>query len=71
MNEYTKIIYLMGTKISLYVKGDVTEKLLEKACSMLIHYEEVLVPTVITHSSQCLKKQLPWLLKKWMRNFMS
>ncbi|AGX41906.1 FAD:protein FMN transferase [Clostridium saccharobutylicum] len=41
MNEYTKIIYLMGTKISLYVKGDVTEKLLEKACSMLIHYEEV------------------------------
>lgn len=41
MNEYTKIIYLMGTKISLYIKGDVTEKLLEKAEDMLIHYEEV------------------------------
>ncbi|OVE66218.1 thiamine biosynthesis protein ApbE [Clostridium diolis] len=41
MNEYTKIIYLMGTKISLYVKGDDAEKLAEKACSMLINYEEV------------------------------
>ncbi|NRZ54516.1 hypothetical protein DFR95_003165 [Clostridium beijerinckii] len=41
MNEYTKIIYLMGTKISLYVKGYDAEKLAEKACSMLINYEEV------------------------------
>ena len=41
MNEYTKIIYLMGTKISLYVKGDDAEKLAEKAESMLINYEEV------------------------------
>ena len=41
MNEYTKIIYLMGTKISLYIKGDGAEKLAEKACDMLIHYEEV------------------------------
>lgn len=41
MNEYTKIIYLMGTKISLYIKGDAAEKLAEKACDMLIHYEEV------------------------------
>ncbi|ABR34221.1 FAD:protein FMN transferase [Clostridium beijerinckii] len=41
MNEYTKIIYLMGTKISLYIKGEATEKLAEKACDMLIHYEEV------------------------------
>ena len=41
MNEYTKIIYLMGTKISLYIKGEAAEKLAEKACSMLINYEEV------------------------------
>ena len=41
MNEYTKIIYLMGTKISLYIKGEAAEKLAEKACTMLIHYEEV------------------------------
>lgn len=41
MNEYTKIIYLMGTKISLYIKGEVAEELAEKACSMLINYEEV------------------------------
>ncbi|MDD7794779.1 FAD:protein FMN transferase [Clostridium sp. 'White wine YQ'] len=41
MNEYTKIIYLMGTKISLYIKGEAAEKLAEKACDMLIHYEEV------------------------------
>lgn len=41
MNEYRKIIYLMGTKISLYVKGETAEKLVEKAECMLIHYEEV------------------------------
>ncbi|NRT76381.1 FAD:protein FMN transferase [Clostridium beijerinckii] len=41
MNEYTKIIYLMGTKISLYIKGEAAEGLAEKACSMLINYEEV------------------------------
>lgn len=41
MNEYRKIIHLMGTKISLYIKGDAAEKLAEKACDMLIHYEEV------------------------------
>lgn len=41
MNEYTKIIYLMGTKISLYIKGESAEKLAEKACDMLINYEEV------------------------------
>ncbi|AGF58725.1 thiamine biosynthesis lipoprotein [Clostridium saccharoperbutylacetonicum] len=41
MNEYKKIIYLMGTKISLYIKGEAAEKLAEKAESMLIHYEEV------------------------------
>jgi thiamine biosynthesis lipoprotein len=41
MNEYKKIIYLMGTKISLYIKGESAEKLAEKAEAMLIHYEEV------------------------------
>ncbi|WP_459479079.1 FAD:protein FMN transferase [Clostridium saccharoperbutylacetonicum] len=41
MNEYKKIIYLMGTKISLYIKGEAAEKLAEKAEAMLIHYEEV------------------------------
>ncbi len=41
MNEYRKIIYLMGTKISLYVKGEAAEKLVNEACDMLIHYEEV------------------------------
>lgn len=30
----------MGTKISLYIKGEAAEKLAEKACDMLIHYEE-------------------------------
>ena len=41
MDEYTKIIYLMGTKITLYIKGKDAENLDEKACDMLIHYEEV------------------------------
>ncbi|WP_026891992.1 FAD:protein FMN transferase [Lacrimispora aerotolerans] len=41
MTEHTKIIYLMGTKISLYVKGNNSEILLKKAEDMLIHYNEV------------------------------
>ena len=41
MTEYTKIIYLMGTKISLYIKGEETELLAEKAEEMLIRYNEV------------------------------
>jgi thiamine biosynthesis lipoprotein len=41
MDEYTKIIYLMGTKITLYIKGKDAENLAKKACDMLIHYEEV------------------------------
>ncbi|MBE5983003.1 FAD:protein FMN transferase [Lacrimispora sp. AGF001] len=41
MTEYTKIIYLMGTKISLYIKGEETEMLAEKAEEMLIHYNEI------------------------------
>lgn len=41
MTEYTKIIYLMGTKISLYIKGKGAEDLAKRAEDMLIHYNEV------------------------------
>lgn len=41
MTEYTKIIYLMGTKISLYIKGNDAEGLVKKAEDMLIHYNKV------------------------------
>ena len=41
MTEYTKIIHLMGTKISLYLKGYGAEALVKKAEDMLIHYNEV------------------------------
>jgi thiamine biosynthesis lipoprotein len=41
MNEFRNIIYLMGTKISLYVKGENAERLVNEACNMLVHYEEV------------------------------
>lgn len=41
MTEYTKIIYLMGTKISLSIKGEETELLAEKAEEMLIRYNEI------------------------------
>ncbi len=41
MTEYTKIIYLMGTKISLYIKGEETKMLVEKAEEMLIRYNEI------------------------------
>lgn len=41
MTEYTKIIYLMGTKISLYIKGEETEMLADKAEEMLIRYNEI------------------------------
>lgn len=41
MTEYTKIIYLMGTKISLYIKGEETETLAIKAEEMLIRYNEI------------------------------
>ncbi|AQS04737.1 FAD:protein FMN transferase [Clostridium beijerinckii] len=59
MNEYTKIIYLMGTKISLYVKGYDAEKLAEKACSMLINYEEVFSANSDNSQLAMLKKTAP------------
>lgn len=56
MNECRKIIYLMGTKISLYVKGEAAEKLVEKACAMLIHYEQVFSANSHTSQLAMLKK---------------
>jgi thiamine biosynthesis lipoprotein len=41
MTEDTKIIYLMGTKISLYIKGEGAKALTKKAEEMLIHYNEI------------------------------
>ncbi|MDK2807900.1 MAG: FAD:protein transferase [Clostridiales bacterium] len=41
MNEYRNIIYLMGTKISLYVKGENAKSLVDEACRRLHHYEAI------------------------------
>lgn len=41
MNQDTRIIHLMGTKISLYFKGNHAEMLTKEAEKMLIRYEEV------------------------------
>ncbi|WP_085833080.1 FAD:protein FMN transferase [Clostridium merdae] len=41
MTEHTKILYLMGTKISLYVKAKDPEILVKKAEDLLNHYNEV------------------------------
>lgn len=41
MPEYTKIIHLMGTKISLYIKGEGAEDLAKLAEDMLIQYNEM------------------------------
>jgi thiamine biosynthesis lipoprotein len=57
MNEYTKIIYLMGTKISLYIKGEAAEKLAEKAEDLLIHYEEVFSANSDNSQLAMLKKE--------------
>ncbi|NSB15402.1 FAD:protein FMN transferase [Clostridium beijerinckii] len=59
MNEYTKIIYLMGTKISLYIKGEAAEKLAEKACDMLINYEEVFSANSDNSQLAMLKRTAP------------
>lgn len=56
MNEYRKIIHLMGTKISLYVKGDDAERLVTEACRMLIHYEQVFSANSNTSQLAMLKK---------------
>ncbi|WP_411682373.1 FAD:protein FMN transferase [Clostridium thailandense] len=56
MNEYKKIIHLMGTKISLYIKGAAAEELAQKAESMLIHYEEVFSANSDTSQLAMLKK---------------
>lgn len=41
MTEYTKIIYLMGTKISLYLKAEGAQMLADKAEAMLIRYNDI------------------------------
>ena len=57
MNEYTKIIYLMGTKISLYLKGEGAEELAKKAEDMLIHYNEVFSANSENSQLALLKKE--------------
>ncbi len=56
MTESTRIIYLMGTKISLYIKGDDTEGLAKKAEDMLFHYNEVFSANSDTSQLALLKK---------------
>lgn len=56
MTEYTKIIYLMGTKISLYIKGKDAEGLAKKAEDMLIHYNKVFSANSDTSQLAMLKK---------------
>ncbi|QOX65737.1 FAD:protein FMN transferase [Anoxybacterium hadale] len=41
MNEYTKILHLMGTKISLYIKGERAAAMAKLAEEMLIHYNKI------------------------------
>lgn len=64
MNEYKKIIYLMGTKISLYIKADTAEKLAEKAEDMLIHYEEVFSANSDNSQLAMLKKEASFAPQK-------
>lgn len=71
MTEHTKIIYLMGTKISLYVKGNNSEILLNKAEDMLIYYNEVFSANREDSQLSMLKKELHSLRKRWMKSFMN
>ncbi|GKU26970.1 FAD:protein FMN transferase [Clostridium folliculivorans] len=64
MNEYKKIIYLMGTKISLYIKADTAEKLAEKAEDMLIHYEQVFSANSDNSQLALLKKEASFAPQK-------
>ncbi|ERI89882.1 ApbE family protein [Clostridiales bacterium oral taxon 876 str. F0540] len=64
MNEYKKIIYLMGTKISLYIKAEAAEKLAEKAEDMLIHYEEVFSANSDNSQLAMLKKEASFAPQK-------
>lgn len=41
MKPFTRTIPLMGTNISLYIKGTDAEELAEEAVNMLVHYEQV------------------------------
>lgn len=64
MNEYKKIIYLMGTKISLYIKANAAEKLAEKAEDMLIHYEQVFSANSDNSQLAMLKKEASFAPQK-------
>jgi len=41
MSEYTQTIHQMGTKITLYYKGDNSKAIVKEACSLLIRYEQI------------------------------
>ncbi|MGO4529278.1 FAD:protein FMN transferase [Paenibacillus sp. 2TAF8] len=41
MNTFTKMIPLMGTKISIYIEGENVEELVQEAENMLFRYEKV------------------------------
>lgn len=57
MKPFTRTIPLMGTNISLYIKGTDAEELAEEAVNMLVHYEQVF-------SANSEQSQLAMLKKK-------
>lgn len=57
MNEYKQIIHLMGTKISLYLKANDAKRLVDEACDMLRHYEEIFSANSNTSNLAMLKKE--------------
>jgi thiamine biosynthesis lipoprotein len=64
MDEYTKIIYLMGTKISLYIKGEGAKALTKRAEDMLIHYNEVFSANSDSSQLALLKKRAAFTPQK-------
>lgn len=64
MDECTKIIYLMGTKISLYIKGEGAKELTKKAEDMLIHYNEVFSANSDNSQLALLKKRAAFTPQK-------
>ncbi|WP_440118523.1 FAD:protein FMN transferase [Paenibacillus sp. QZ-Y1] len=57
MNNYTEIIHLMGTKISLYIEGTDAEKLAHEAVNMLLRYEKVFSANSDNSQLAMLKKE--------------
>lgn len=64
MDECTKIIYLMGTKISLYIKGEGAKELTKRAEDMLIHYNEVFSANSDNSQLALLKKRAAFTPQK-------